>query len=186
VIGKVFEDVDGDGYQDQGEPGLPSVRVATVNGLLITTDEYGRYHIACAATPKEGIGSNFIVKLDTRSLPSGLEVTTENPRVVRLTQGKLTSADFGVRRLRAITIDMLPEAFVGGSTELKDEFANAMGDLLVTLQEEKTVLTLTYAGVDGEARMQALSNSIKEAWGDGPYKLEVRTKIISEQSRGGQ
>ena len=186
VIGKVFEDVDGDGYQDQGEPGLPGVRVATVNGLLITTDEYGRYHIACAATPKEGRGSNFIVKLDTRSLPSGLEVTTENPRVVRLTQGKLTSADFGVRRLRAITIDMLPEAFVGGSTELKDEYASAMGDLLVTLQEEPTVLTLTYEGVDGEARMEVLTKDIKEAWGDGPYKLEVRTKIISEQNRGGQ
>jgi len=87
-----------------------------------------------------------------------LEVTTENPRVVRLTQGKLTSADFGVRRLRAITIDILPEAFAEGSTELKDEFANAMGDLLVTLQEEPTVLTLTYEGVDGEARMQAQNN----------------------------
>ena len=68
-------------------------------------------HIACAATPKPGIGSNFIVKIDERSLPGGLEVVTENPRVVRLTEGKLTSADFGVRRLRSMRIDLLAEAW---------------------------------------------------------------------------
>ena len=50
MIGKVFEDLDGDGYQDQGEPGLPGVRVATATGLLITTDEYGRYHICLLYT----------------------------------------------------------------------------------------------------------------------------------------
>ena len=29
-----------------GESGIPGVRLATVGGLLIETDEYGRYHIA--------------------------------------------------------------------------------------------------------------------------------------------
>ena len=32
LIGQVFQDYDGDGYQDDGEPGIPSVRLATVNG----------------------------------------------------------------------------------------------------------------------------------------------------------
>ena len=192
VIGKVFEDRDGDGYQDQGEPGIAGARVATATGLLITTDEFGRYHIACAATPKAGIGSNFIVKLDTRSLPSGVEVTTENPRVVRLTEGKLTSADFGVTRLRSMTLDLLPSAFVGGSNDLKSDFASALTNTIVELRREPTVLTLTYEGAGGEARLEALADRIRQVWyqdevweelDETPYDLEIRTRVVSGTDR---
>ena len=186
VIGKVFEDLDGDGYQDQGEPGLPGVRVATATGLLITTDEYGRYHIACAATPKPGIGSNFIVKLDKRSLPSGLEVVTENPRVVRLTEGKLTSADFGVRRLRSMRIDLLAEAFEGNTVQLSGEWEAALADVLVTLREEETILTLSYEGEGGAERLSALAERLKAEWGDGPYELEIRQQVISQTDVEGE
>lgn len=51
IIGKVFDDKNRDGYQDDGEPGLPGVRLATVNGVLVTTDANGRFHIACADLP---------------------------------------------------------------------------------------------------------------------------------------
>lgn len=96
LVGKVFEDRNRDGYQDEGEPGLPGARLATVNGQLITTDEFGRYHIACAAVPNERIGSNFVLKLDTRTLPLGWEPTTDNPRSIRLTRGKFGELNFGV------------------------------------------------------------------------------------------
>lgn len=96
LIGKVFEDADRDGYQDENEPGVPGVRLATVNGQLITTDEFGRYHIACAAVPNAQIGSNFVLKLDTRTLPLGWEPTTDNPRSIRLTRGKFGELNFGV------------------------------------------------------------------------------------------
>ncbi|MFC6491307.1 hypothetical protein ACFP9U_25420, partial [Nitratireductor sp. GCM10026969] len=33
LIGKVFDDLNRNGYQDAGEPGLPGVRVTTVKGL---------------------------------------------------------------------------------------------------------------------------------------------------------
>lgn len=96
LIGKVFEDADRDGYQDENEPGVPGVRLGTVNGQLITTDEFGRYHIACAAVPDARIGSNFVLKIDTRTLPLGWEPTTDNPRSIRLTRGKLGELNFGV------------------------------------------------------------------------------------------
>ena len=96
LIGKVFEDRDGDGYQDENEPGVPGVRLATVNGQLVTTDEFGRYHIACAAVPNSRIGSNFVLKLDTRTLPLGWDTTTDNPRSIRLTRGKFGELNFGV------------------------------------------------------------------------------------------
>lgn len=96
LLGKVFEDTNRNGYQDEGEPGVPGARVATVNGQLVTTDEFGRYHIACAAVPDARIGSNFVLKLDTRSLPLGWEPTTDNPRSIRLTRGKFGELNFGV------------------------------------------------------------------------------------------
>jgi large repetitive protein len=96
LLGKVFEDTNRNGYQDEGEPGVPAARVVTVNGQLITTDEFGRYHIACAAVPDARIGSNFVLKVDTRSLPLGWEATTDNPRSIRLTRGKFGELNFGV------------------------------------------------------------------------------------------
>jgi large repetitive protein len=96
VVGKVFEDRNRNGYQDQDEPGVPGVRLATVNGQLITTDANGRYHIACAGVPDARIGSNFVLKVDTRSLPLNWDVTTDNPRSIRLTRGKFGELNFGV------------------------------------------------------------------------------------------
>jgi hypothetical protein len=53
VIGKVSNDVNRNGVQDDGEGGLPGVRVVTARGLQATTDAYGRYHITCAIVPNE-------------------------------------------------------------------------------------------------------------------------------------
>ncbi|WP_435417993.1 SdrD B-like domain-containing protein [Parerythrobacter aurantius] len=103
LLGKVFEDINRNGYQDEGEPGLPGARLVTVNGQLVTTDEYGRYHIACAAVPDARIGSNFVLKLDPRSLPLGWEPTTDNPRSIRLTRGKFGELNFGVAPQEAKT-----------------------------------------------------------------------------------
>ncbi|PYR16327.1 MAG: hypothetical protein DMF98_28220, partial [Acidobacteria bacterium] len=43
VTGKVFNDANHNGRQDDGEDGLPGVRVVTATGLQATTDQYGRY-----------------------------------------------------------------------------------------------------------------------------------------------
>ena len=85
VIGKVFDDRNLNGEQDPGEKGLFGVRVVTARGLIASTDQNGRFHITCAVVPNEDRGSNFILKLDERSLPSGYRLTTENPRVQRAT-----------------------------------------------------------------------------------------------------
>lgn len=95
VIGKVFDDRNRDGFQDEGEKGIANARVIGVDGLLTTTDAYGRYHVACIAVPDEERGSNAVLKLDVHTLPLGYEVTSENPRVVRLTRGKMTRVNFG-------------------------------------------------------------------------------------------
>ena len=98
VVGKVFEDKNGNGIQDKGERGIPGVRLATVTGMLIETDGYGRYHIADVKSGGfASRGKNMIVKVDKATLPKGAKFTTENPRVYRITSGELNVINFGVK-----------------------------------------------------------------------------------------
>ena len=183
IVGKVFDDKNRNGYQDEGEPGLAGVRIATVKGWLVTTDEHGRFHVACAALPDQRIGSNFIMKLDTRTLPSGYRLTTENPRVVRLTAGKMTKLNFGAAIGRVVRLDVNGDAFEANSTELKRRWAENVSTLITVLHKEPSVLRLSYVDAKtkpelAKQRIRHLRDLITERWRkDGePYQLEIETR----------
>ena len=113
----------------RGPQRLPAARVATVNGQLITTDEHGRYHITCAAVPDGQIGSNFVLKLDTRTIPEGYTPTSDNPQSIRLTRGKISELNFGIQKARVVHIDLDQRAFVAGSSDLQPAFAQRLPGL---------------------------------------------------------
>jgi len=79
------------------EEGIPGVRLATVEGWLIETDQAGRFHIPDVDAGSANIGKQFIIKLDTYTLPEGATLTTENPRVLRITNAALNTMRFGVK-----------------------------------------------------------------------------------------
>lgn len=166
VIGKVYHDVNGNGRQDPDAPssisdqnifsskvspavspdsfaedGIANARLATVDGTIITTDEFGRFSVPCAMLPANG-GSNFILKLDERSLPAGYRVTTENPRVMRLTPGMMSEMNFGVALGRVARIDLGPAAFPGG--EMSPQLIAGIQRLLPQLANEIATLRLAY------------------------------------------
>ncbi|MCT7375141.1 DUF6923 family protein [Chelativorans salis] len=185
IVGKVFDDVNGNGHQDDGEPGLPGVRVATVKGWLITTDEYGRFHVACADLPDSRIGSNFIMKLDTRTLPTGYRMTTENPRVVRLTAGKLTKLNFGASIGRVVRLDLKEEAFVPGRAELSERWAAGIDELIAVLSAQQSVLRLSYIDTSTDTklaneRVKYMKALIAERWDERrrayPLNIEIRVE----------
>lgn len=184
IIGTVFDDKNRNGYQDEGEKGLAGVRVATVKGWLITTDEYGRFHVPCAAMPDQRIGSNFIMKLDTRTLPTGYRLTTENPRVVRLTAGKMTKLNFGASISRVVRLDLQDAAFEANRVELKKQWADNLPQLVEVLKQEISVLRLSYKMTGNEQslakqRMKHVRKQIADLWkrkGDN-YPLEIETRV---------
>ncbi len=183
VIGKVFDDKNRNGYQDEGEPGLPGVRLATVRGLLVTTDPYGRFSIACADIPDAGIGSNFIVKLDVRTLPSGYRVITENPRRVRLTAGKVVKLNFGAAINRLVKLDLNDKVFEPQAATLKPKWQAGLDKLVSALGAEPSSLRITYVGENGKlarARLAFVTREIERRWkaSGGGYRLPIETRIV--------
>jgi uncharacterized repeat protein (TIGR01451 family) len=193
LIGKVFDDRNANGYQDEGEPGIPNVRVATVRGLLVTTDDHGRFHVACADVPHEARGSNFIMKLDERSLPTGYRVTTENPRVVRLTRGKLTKLNFGAAIHRVVRLDLLGEAFEPDSERLKADWLVGIERLVDTLKPQPSVLRIAYTRQEGEpeelvrSRLEWVIEQVRSRWKDEDdrYPLEIESEFYQAEKAGG-
>lgn len=171
LIGKVFDDRNANGYQDQGEPGIPDVRLATARGWLVTTDSDGRFHVACAAIPDADRGSNFVMKLDERTLPSGYRVTTENPRDARLTRGKLARLNFGATIHKVVRVDMSDAAFERGQTSLKSDWQKSLAALPDKLKARPSVLRLAYRqGGEAEslarARLATVRAFIERIWKD--------------------
>jgi uncharacterized repeat protein (TIGR01451 family) len=186
IIGKVFDDKNRDGYQNKGEPGLPGVRIATVKGLLVTSDKHGRFHVACADLPDERIGSNFIMKVDTRTLPSGYRLTTENPRVVRLTRGKITKLNFGASITKVVRIDLNGAAFQGNSSKPVAKLDRGVDQLIAALANKRpSTIRLTYHAKTGDRRfarrrLKAVSDLMRKRWkrARGRYRLDIETRTV--------
>ena len=185
VIGKVFDDGNLNGQQDQGEKGLYGIRLVTVRGLIATTDEHGRFHITCAAVPDEDRGSNFILKLDERSMPSGYRMTTENPRVQRATRGKMIRFNFGATIHRVVRIDIADGVFKPDTAEMRLQWLPKITQLLDELKKSPSVLRLSYlADVERKGlvkeRLNGLKKEIIRQWkdSDGGYPLVIETEIF--------
>ena len=182
VIGKVFDDKNANGYQDQGEPGIPNVRLATVRGLLVTTDAQGRFHVPCPEIPNEDRGSNFVMKLDDRTLPSGYRLTTENPRDVRITAGKLVKLNFGATIHRVIRIELTDAAFETGKDSLLPDWQKQIDALPRQLTDKPSLVRLAYPpGADDglrQQRIKALKAQLQKRWQDLNccYTLVIETE----------
>lgn len=168
LIGRVFDDKDQDGYFDKGEVGLKGVRLVSVTGLIIESDKFGRFHIACGAIPDAQIGSNFILKLDTKSLPRGYRLTSENPRIVRLSRGKLAKINFAAAKLRVVDFELNSNSFTHDD-RLNASVIGELGEVLNVLEEEHSVLSINYS-LDGTSkklakiRLAGVKRLVKSAW----------------------
>jgi uncharacterized repeat protein (TIGR01451 family) len=185
IIGKVFDDKNNNAYPDDGEKGLAGVQVATARGLRVTTDAHGRFHITCAVVPNEVRGSNFIMKVDDRTLPSGYRITTENPRVLRATRGKMLKFNFGATIHRVVRLDLADGVFEKASTELRPQWRSRIDMLITELQKDASILRLSYLGENEsesevEDRLDAIEELISDRWEalNCCYKLNIESEVF--------
>jgi hypothetical protein len=136
----------------------------------VNSDADGRYHVACAAVPKEGTGSNLVLKVDERTLPSGYRVTTENPAAGRATRGKALKVDFGATVHRVVRLELKAAAFVDGQVALQPAHEAQLEQAVAALVARPSILRLAYqpapdeASGLGEARIAALKSALLERW----------------------
>jgi uncharacterized repeat protein (TIGR01451 family) len=157
VTGKVFDDGNRNGIQDGDESGLGGIglggiRLVTATGLAATTDSNGRYHITCAIVPNESRGSEFILKLDDRTLPSGFRASTRPVQVQRATRGKALKINFGASIHRVVGLDIADAVFEPGSVEMRPHWRPRINVLLNELSKAPATLRLAYvADVEPES-----------------------------------
>jgi len=211
VIGRVFDDRNFDGYQNplpgsdrsvltdqnifvdgkagkaapppvlEGEPGLPRVRLFTPTGTAITTDEHGRFSVPCAELSGQ-FGTNFTLKLDERSLPTGYRVTTENPRTMRLTSGIMTEMNFGAAIGRVIDLDLTAAAFDRENAPV-ERLEQGVLRILQSVSDSPSILRISYfSGGEERAvirdRLNQLEDLIQDQWrGIGDYRLIVERDV---------
>jgi uncharacterized repeat protein (TIGR01451 family) len=185
VTGKVFDDANRNRVQDDGEGGLGGVRVVTARGLSAVTDAHGRFHITCAITPVEGRGSNFVLKLDDRTLPSGYRPSTESALVQRATRGKALKFNFGASIHRVVGLDVADAVFEPGTTEIRPQWQPRLQLLLDELEKAPAILRLSYlADVEDadlvERRVKAIRQQITESWEamNSRYQLTIEPEVF--------
>jgi uncharacterized repeat protein (TIGR01451 family) len=179
IIGKVFDDANANGYEDPGEKGIAGVRLVTAQGLLVTTDKDGRYHIACPVRPDSAMGTDFIVKVDERTLPSGYRLTTDNPETVRLTAGKVTKLNFGATIHRVVRVEVNAAAF--DILEVRPEVAAKLDPLVASLKDQRSIVRLAYsAAEESDSTVQARLDSLKALLAQLWKTHECRYPLLTE------
>lgn len=131
--------------ENQGvdERGIPGVRVASVEGLIVETDQFGRYHLVGIPGGGWSTGRNFVLKVDPSTLPPGSEFTTDNPLLRRITPGVPVRFDFGVRlpvRVLAggredVELALGKVIFAPGSATIRKEYVAAIDQMALRIRE---------------------------------------------------
>ncbi len=153
------------------ERGIPGVRIGTVEGLIIETDQYGRYHLVDIPGGNVGRGRNFIMKVDPASLPAGAVFTTENPLVRRITPGIPVRFDWGVRFPTAeipggreeIELELGKVAFAPGEATVSSTHQGLIAQMAERIREYDGGEIVITADGESEALAYARANAVKDA-----------------------
>ena len=159
------------------ERGIPGVRIASVEGLIMETDQFGRYHLEGVEGGPWERGRNFILKIDRVTLPPGAVFTTDNPLVRRITPGLPVRFDFGVRMpqgvitapARTVEMELGEVVFAPGATNIQTAYApvldrmatevrtNGAGEVIITADGETQTLAFDRARSLQAALLERLS-----------------------------
>jgi hypothetical protein len=113
VRGRVFNDLNGNGVFDQGEPGLGGMKLEVDGGRTIVTQSDGRYEFTRDR-------STHRVALVTPELGVRLLATSPTERLVITDGSKDLAVDFGVRDHGSIRGRVFNDAHAASAAELND------------------------------------------------------------------
>jgi len=152
------------------ERGVPGVRIASVEGVLVETDQYGRYRLIGVDGGAER-GRNFILKIDPATLPPGTTFSTDNPLVRRVTPGVPTRFDFGVKLPqsvieggeRTVEMELGSVMFAPGSAEIRDQYRSAIDKMAETAKRYNGGEVVIQADAESEALAYRRAEALRAA-----------------------
>ncbi|GAD50915.1 hypothetical protein NT2_13_00010, partial [Caenibius tardaugens NBRC 16725] len=180
------------------ERGIPGVRIASVEGLISETDQFGRYHIVGISGGAWERGRNFILKLDTATLPEGAALTTANPLLRRITPGIPVRFDWGVKlpdgliegAKKTIEIELGSVLFNPGSALIRPGTEGALDSVAEQIRgHEGGEIVISATGETPElayARAQSVQAALRDRVGDVAIKGTVVTlRTVPSDNRTG-
>ncbi|WP_161808873.1 OmpA family protein [Stenotrophomonas ginsengisoli] len=179
------------------ERGIPGVRIASVEGLLMETDQFGRYHLVGISAGEQARGRNHVLKVDPSTLPAGAQFTTDNPLLRRITPGMPARFDFGVRlpaeqiggRNEQVELEMGQVLFAPGASTLQPQYLPVIeqvaqrvrsydgGEVVIAADGEGQVLAMARAEAVQQALQQALGAELS-----AKVQVQVRSKAAEAAS----
>lgn len=103
IIGKVFNDKNENGIQDEGENGISGVTLVMEDGTYVTVDKEGKYSIPSA---KPG---RHILKIIEETIPFGYIPVGRLSRVIEVPENGMAKADFGLKLKEGRTLEEVEE-----------------------------------------------------------------------------
>ncbi|WP_443971011.1 DUF6923 family protein [Sphingobium sp. CR28] len=151
------------------ERGIPGVRIASVEGLIMETDQYGRYHLEGVAGGQWQRGRNFILKVDPTTLSDGATFITDNPLLRRITPGVPVRFDWGVKlpvalmesRTETIELELGRVIFAPGSTEVREQYHPVIQRMAAKVNEYQGGEVIIDANGDTEALAFERAEAVK-------------------------
>ncbi len=139
------------------EEGIPGVRLATVEGLVMETDRFGRFHVDGVDDIPDR-GKNYIIKVDKATLPPDSLFTTENPRVKTLSK-VMEKFNFGVKlpEMKKINKEKIVEIRVGSvffktnKWEIKEEQIESLNNIADLLKKHNGGTIIVEGNADSRA-----------------------------------
>ncbi|MGO1003647.1 DUF7507 domain-containing protein [Lysobacter sp. CA196] len=151
------------------ERGIPGVRIASIEGLLMETDQYGRYHLEGVDVGTLERGRNFILKVDPSTLPPGSVFTTDNPLTRRVTPGLPVRFDWGVKLPaglieggeKQVEMELGEVFFAPGSAEVRASYLPAIEKMAEKIKQHRGGEVVISANGDSESLAFDRASAVK-------------------------
>ncbi|MBU4227179.1 DUF11 domain-containing protein [bacterium] len=163
IIGKVFNDRNENGIQDEGEKGISGITLVMEDGTYVSVDEEGKYSIPSA---KPG---RHLLKILKETIPPGYIPVGGLSRVIDLPESGMAKADFGLKLKEGITLK--------GAEEVKEK-KKVAGEKDQGSEQEQEETDILLIGV-GEAEIGHFiidGNVDNFVAGNEPYQSGFYTK----------
>ncbi len=159
IIGSVFLDCNANGIRDgAGEVGVPGVQIITQEGLMVVTDEAGKYSLF-GLRPV-----SHVLALQTATLPAGTrplnsraaDMLRPMSRMVPLKRGELRAEDFPLEGCTAAALSRV-SARAARLEGRDDADANLLGDLPIDTTRPDSRSVRSEAGLPTATQMLGAS-----------------------------